>query len=199
MAYTLFPHQERGAAFLTSEPGTKGLFFGMGTGKTRTALEALIEADVLKALIIGPPISLRMWANEAADHMNCTPQILAKGSTEIDPNADTLICSYEIATKRQHELMMWARPTLMARRSALICDESHALKSTKAKRTKAAEALAEIEKLRRNKVCLAAKRRASVLAKGASLRREREAAEAAAEAAATEVATEASKRPCLRR
>jgi hypothetical protein len=132
----LLPHQIEDAKFLASRK-IAGCFNGMGTGKTRTALEALIEADVLKALIIGPPISLRMWANEAADHMNCTPQILAKGSTEIDPNADTLICSYEIATKRQHELMMWSRDTLMARRSALICDESHALKSTKAKRTKA--------------------------------------------------------------
>ena len=132
----LLPHQIEDAKFLASRT-IAGCFNGMGTGKTRTALEALIEADVLKALIIGPPISLRMWANEAADHMNCTSQILAKGSTEIDPKADTLICSYEIATKRQHELMMWSRDTLMARRSALICDESHALKSTKAKRTKA--------------------------------------------------------------
>ncbi len=109
----------------------------MGTGKTRTALEALIEAEVLRAVIIGPPISLRMWANEAADHMECKPQILAKGATEIDPEADILICSYEIATKRQHELMRWAEALLNGRRAALICDESHALKSTKAKRTKA--------------------------------------------------------------
>jgi SNF2 family DNA or RNA helicase len=69
--------------------------------------------------------------------MECQPQILAKGSTEIDPNADVLICSYEIATRRQHELMRWAEALLNGRRTALICDESHALKSTKAKRTKA--------------------------------------------------------------
>lgn len=132
----LLPHQIEDAKFLASRK-IAGCFNGMGTGKTRTALEALIVADAMRAVIIGPPISLRMWANEAADHMDCTPQILAKGATEIDPDADILICSYEIATKRQHELMNWASRVASGGRSALICDESHALKSTKAKRTKA--------------------------------------------------------------
>jgi len=132
----LLPHQITDAKFLAGRR-VAGCFNGMGTGKTRTALEALIEAEALRAVIVGPPISLRMWANEAADHMECKPQILATGKTEIDPEADILICSYEIATKRQNELMAWAREHLDGRRAALICDESHALKSTKAKRTKA--------------------------------------------------------------
>jgi hypothetical protein len=132
----LLPHQIEDAQFLASRQ-IAGCFNGMGTGKTRTALEALIVAEALRAVIIGPPISLRMWAQEAADHMGCRPQILAKGSTQIDPEADVLICSYEIATKRQHELMAWAREPLNGMRAALICDESHALKSVKAKRTKA--------------------------------------------------------------
>ena len=130
----LLPHQIEDAKFLASRK-IAGCFNGMGTGKTRTALEALVIADVLRAVIVGPPISLRMWAAEAADHMECTPQILAKGTTEIDPDADVLICSYEIATKRQHELMRWAEALLNGRRTALICDESHALKSVAAKRT----------------------------------------------------------------
>lgn len=132
----LLPHQIEDAKFLASRK-IAGCFNGMGTGKTRTALEALIVSEVLRAVIIGPPISLRMWAAEASDHMGCKPQILANGSTEIDQEADILICSYEIATKRQHELMAWARAPLNGMRTALICDESHALKSTKAKRTKA--------------------------------------------------------------
>jgi len=132
----LLPHQITDAKFLAGRR-VAGCFNGVGTGKTRTALEALIEAEALRAVIVGPPISLRMWANEAADHMECKPQILATGKTEIDPEADILICSYEIATKRQNELMAWAREHLDGRRAALICDESHALKSTKAKRTKA--------------------------------------------------------------
>jgi hypothetical protein len=132
----LLPHQIEDAQFLADRE-IAGCFNGMGTGKTRTALEALVIAEVLRTVIVGPPISLRMWAAEAEAHLGCRAQILAKGTTEIDPEVDVLICSYEIATKRQHELMRWAEHLLGGRRTALICDESHALKSTKAKRTKA--------------------------------------------------------------
>ena len=66
--------------------------------------------------------------------------------------------------------------------AARAAAQAEAAARGEAKRTKAAEAVAEIEELRRSKVCLAAKRRASVLVKGASLRREKEATEAAAEA-----------------
>ena len=134
----LLPHQIKDAKFLASRK-IAGCFNGMGTGKTLTALQATIEAEVLRAVIIGPPISLRMWAQEAANWTGAKVQILAKGSTPIDrdPEVEILICSYEIATKRQHELMAWAREPLNGMRTALICDESHALKSTKAKRTKA--------------------------------------------------------------
>ena len=134
----LLPHQIEDAKFLASRK-IAGCFNGMGTGKTLTALQATIEAEVLRAVIIGPPISLRMWAQEAANWTGAKVQVLAKGSTPIDrnPEVEILICSYEIATKRQHELMAWAREPLNGMRTALICDESHALKSTKAKRTKA--------------------------------------------------------------
>ena len=134
----LLPHQIEDAKFLASRT-IAGCFNGMGTGKTLTALQATIEAEVLRAVIIGPPISLRMWAQEASNWTGAKVQILAKGTTPIDrdPEVEILICSYEIATKRQHELMAWAREPLNGMRTALICDESHALKSTKAKRTKA--------------------------------------------------------------
>lgn len=134
----LLPHQIEDAKFLASRK-IAGCFNGMGTGKTLTALQATIEAEVLRAVIIGPPISLRMWAQEAANWTGAKVQILAKGTTPIDrdPEVELLICSYEIATKRQHELMAWAREPLNGMRTALICDESHALKSAKAKRTKA--------------------------------------------------------------
>lgn len=134
----LLPHQIEDAKFLASRK-IAGCFNGMGTGKTLTALQATIEAEVLRVVIVGPPISLRMWAQEASRWTGAKVQILAKGSTPIDrdPEVEVLICSYEIATKRQHELMAWAREPLNGMRAALICDESHALKSTKAKRTKA--------------------------------------------------------------
>ena len=67
MTYTLFPHQIEGARFLASAPGTKGLFYGMGTGKTVTALEATKRIGGGRVLIIAPPIALPMWQREAEE------------------------------------------------------------------------------------------------------------------------------------
>lgn len=127
----LLPHQIEDAAFLASRRFA-GCFSGMGSGKTRTALEAarLVSADPL--VVIAPPIALRMWAREAEDHLGATAQILKTGTTKIDPAARILVMSYEIATRRAEELRLLGGTT-----KVLICDESHALKSTSAKRTKA--------------------------------------------------------------
>lgn len=132
MTYDLFPHQKKGALFLASKPGTRGLYFGMGTGKTVTALEAcyLVESSLHRnVLIIAPPIALPMWQREAKAYLNSTPQILKTGTTKITDNVNILVVSYTIATKRFEELRDWIDGGI------LICDESHALKSTKAKRT----------------------------------------------------------------
>jgi SNF2 family DNA or RNA helicase len=127
----LLPHQIEDAAFLASR-AFAGCFSGMGSGKTRTALEAarLVAADPL--VVVAPPIALRMWAREAEDHLGATAQIVKTGATKIDPAARILVMSYEIATKRAAELKQ-----ISGASKVLICDESHALKSTSAKRTKA--------------------------------------------------------------
>lgn len=129
----LLPHQIEDAAFLASRRFA-GCFSGMGSGKTRTALEAarLVGADPL--VVVAPPIALRMWCREAEDHLGATSQILKTGTTKIDPAARILVMSYEIATKRAEELKHIGA---LGGASVLICDESHALKSVKAKRTKA--------------------------------------------------------------
>ena len=127
----LLPHQIEDAAFLASR-AFAGCFSGMGSGKTRTALEAarLVAADPL--VVVAPPIALRMWAREAEDHLGATAQIVKTGATKIDPAARILVMSYEIATKRAVELKQ-----ISGASKVLICDESHALKSFSAKRTKA--------------------------------------------------------------
>jgi len=140
MAYTLFPHQDRGAAFLSSSTGTKGLFFGMGTGKTVTALEGvrrvMATADDVRVLVIAPPIALPMWLNEAQNYLGVYSDdslILAAGKTPIKNDPHVLVVSYAIASARAGELRDW----LAQGTGALICDESHALKSSVAKRTMA--------------------------------------------------------------
>lgn len=127
----LLPHQIEDAAFLASRRFA-GCFSGMGSGKTRTALEAARLVSANRLVIVAPPIALRMWCREAEDHLGATSQILKTGATKIDPAARILVMSYEIATKRVEDLKSCG-----GSRPVLICDESHALKSIKAKRTKA--------------------------------------------------------------
>jgi SWI/SNF-related matrix-associated actin-dependent regulator 1 of chromatin subfamily A len=129
----LLPHQIEDAQFLAARRFA-GNFSGMGSGKTLTALEAfrlVRELVTDQVIIIGPPISLRMWKSEfEAFCPGDTAQLVKTGKTKIDGAASALIMSYEIATKRAAELS-----ALGAR--ALIMDEAHACKSVKAKRTKA--------------------------------------------------------------
>jgi SNF2 family DNA or RNA helicase len=132
MTITLFPHQDRGATFLASGPGTKGLFFGMGTGKTITSIEAFKRSIANRVLVIAPPIALPMWQREIEAHAETKAAILKTGRTKI-PTCRALVVSYAIAASRKDELRDW----LAADISALICDESHALKSHIAQRTKA--------------------------------------------------------------
>jgi SNF2 family DNA or RNA helicase len=135
MGKDLLPHQIEDARFLASKKFA-GCFSGMGSGKTLTALEAAKHAFTTAhtgpnaAIIVGPPISLFMWKEEFEQHLGKRAQLLATGKTVIDPNADAWIMSYEIATKRRDELKALGA-------KVLICDESHALKSTTAKRTQA--------------------------------------------------------------
>lgn len=129
----LLPHQIEDAAFLASR-AFAGCFSGMGSGKTRTALEAARLVGSRAIVIVAPPIALRMWAREAEDHLGLSVQIIKTGAAKIDPLANVLIMSYDIATKRAAELKTVA---IDGSRAVLICDESHALKSTTAKRTKA--------------------------------------------------------------
>ena len=78
-------------------------------------------------IIIAPPIALAMWAAELqeAGFISC---ILRTAKKKPEPAASVLLMSYDIATKRAAEF---------DNVNVLICDESHALKSVKAKRTKA--------------------------------------------------------------
>lgn len=132
MTITLFPHQERGASFLASGPGTKGLFFGMGTGKTITSIEAFKRSSANRVLVIAPPIALPMWQREIETHAETKAAILKTGRTKL-PAVRALVVSYAIAASRKDELRDWLAMDV----SALICDESHALKSHTAQRTKA--------------------------------------------------------------
>ena len=133
---TLLPHQIEDAAFLAGK-SFAGNFSGMGSGKTLTALEAARLVDSRRTIIVGPPISLHMWAEEWKGSMPVSAgdiiQIVNTGKVPLVGTSSeraVWIMSYEIATKRVAELKALGA-------KVLICDESHAMKSPTAKRTKA--------------------------------------------------------------
>lgn len=140
---TLLPHQIEDARFLASKKFA-GNFSGMGSGKTLTALEAIRivhGGDLIGSagiIVVGPPISLHMWREEFTSFFcmhrggGITPhsQIVSTGKMKLNPDATAYIMSYDIATKRVQELKALGA-------KVLICDESHALKTPSAKRTKA--------------------------------------------------------------
>ena len=133
MARELFPHQKTMSDFLSGTSGVKGCFAGMGTGKTLTALEAARKVreayrDVA-VLIVAPPIALRMWQAEAKAWLGGKATILKTGKTPIG-DTKTAVVSYNIAQRRARDLGEFVKNAIV------IFDESHALKSASAKRTK---------------------------------------------------------------
>jgi SWI/SNF-related matrix-associated actin-dependent regulator 1 of chromatin subfamily A len=125
----LFDYQVEDAGFLAGRE-VAGLFSGMGSGKTLVALEACKIKNANKIIIVGPPISLSMWATVAAEHLGREDIVILRSGKTAVANAGIIICSYTIATTRRAELVS-------LRADVLIMDESHAIKTPGAKRTQA--------------------------------------------------------------
>jgi hypothetical protein len=81
----------------------------MGTGKSLTALEAFKISDANRLLVIGPPISLPMWQQEATDWLGLNPDYVSILKTGKTPFASerVLVVSYAIAATRKDELRDW--------------------------------------------------------------------------------------------
>jgi SNF2 family DNA or RNA helicase len=143
----LMTHQVEDAAFLANKKFA-GNFSGMGSGKTLTALEAINLLKPFKTddkiLIVCPPIAMHMWKQEFERHCRMPAVIVTKRTSPtsgigggFDFSCNAFIMSYDIAVHRKELFtkLIAAHPTQKLR--VLICDESHALKSHKAKRTSA--------------------------------------------------------------
>lgn len=131
MAFELAPHQVEDAQFLAAR-AFAGCFNDMGSGKTRTDLEAarLVSNCDSRHLLVAPPIALPMWRGEAEDHLGVEALIAKTGKMKLLDSADYIIMSYAIAVARVEELkrIQWKTCTF---------DEGHACKNPAAKRTKA--------------------------------------------------------------
>lgn len=154
----LWKHQERAVSLACTLPGY-ALFFEMGAGKTRTAIEILRgkyneRKRHLRTLILAPPIVVRNWRDEWLRYSKVEPArvVTLTGSGKVrtekfkklawnpDGVAQGLIfiTNYEslLMDDLFHEFLRWAP-------EALVLDESHKCKDQKAKRTKRAIKLSE--------------------------------------------------------
>lgn len=135
------PYQKAGVAFLrdrlASGKGGALLADEMGLGKTiqvigyMNVLLATSGRERLRALVIAPKIALINWQRELEKWL-IKPHSIAIWTTKAQPAADIVIINYDIVAKLHAMLADGSR-----RWDLMACDESHALKDTKAQRTKA--------------------------------------------------------------
>jgi SNF2 family DNA or RNA helicase len=155
--FTPWEHQRRAFDFAKNLPEF-GLFFDPGTGKTATTIQLLRykyaqAGRLLKTLVLVPPVVVENWKRELLKFSRVTGKDIlllqgpGKKRVELLKAAEgqpkIIITNYE-------SLLM---PELYAELKAyglegIILDESHKIKSFRAKRTKAAVALCEHTRFR---------------------------------------------------
>lgn len=130
----LFPYQQDGVRFIESRRGRALVAHEMGLGKSAMALVWLDAHPELRPAVIVCPASLKInWAErEAKLWMGGNPRIeILKGKNgKTLPKADIYVINYDI-------LSGWVEELRKLNPKVVICDEAHALKSSKALRTKA--------------------------------------------------------------
>jgi SNF2 family DNA or RNA helicase len=136
----LFPFQKVGVGFIESRQGRALIGDEMGLGKTAQALAYLQLHPKLRPAVVVCPASLKLnWQREA--HMwldNPVTHVLSGRKAEpglLPPKNDIFIINYDI-------LDAWWETLLAEGVRAVIIDECHYIKNSKAKRTKASLKLA---------------------------------------------------------
>jgi SWI/SNF-related matrix-associated actin-dependent regulator 1 of chromatin subfamily A len=135
----LFPFQKQGVSFIEQKQGRALIADEMGLGKTIQALAWLHLHPEKKPVVIICPASLKLnWAQEIEKTLpgKQNVQILFGGKPE-PLWGDIIILNYDILHKG------WLEPLIAIKPQVLICDEAHAIKSSKTLRTKAVKKLAK--------------------------------------------------------
>ncbi len=137
----LYPFQYVGVRFAQLAGGRALIGDDMGIGKTIQALAHIaLNQDQLPALVICPASVKYNWLKEARAWLpNMTSAVVEGRSKGTLPDADIVICNYDIISGRLNQL-------LDADFNIVVCDESHYLKNSKAKRTEATLTVAQQSK-----------------------------------------------------
>lgn len=139
----LMPFQRAGVAYYAQAHKKNGTASGwiadeMGLGKTVQAL-AILQATKAYPAVIVVPASLKLnWQREAMKWLPMVRQIEVLSGRKplpIDSGVGIVIINYDVLDAWQSTLINWGP-------KAIVLDESHYCKTGKAKRTKAARAIA---------------------------------------------------------
>ena len=129
IAEAMRPYQKAGVTYMLAHRASMQAD-EMGLGKTLQALAATEAANGYPAQVLAPASLLRNWGNESARWVPWRKvQIISKGKTAIDPDAEIVIVSYDVA--KGHEGIK------STRWATVIADEAHCLKNAKSARSKA--------------------------------------------------------------
>lgn len=111
-----------------------------GTGKTLTSLVAFEKGGYEVGVVLCPPIAVGMWQSEINTQLGMHAMAIRSGLMQYNEarlqkidEADWIVMSYSLAAKNR----MYVERFLTKGPSVLILDESHYLKTAKAKRTQA--------------------------------------------------------------
>jgi SWI/SNF-related matrix-associated actin-dependent regulator 1 of chromatin subfamily A len=134
----LYPYQATAISFLDAVEG-KGLITDeMGLGKTVEALAWLRAHPANRPVLVVCPATMKgTWVKEIAKWLNVTDPIVlkSKDTYAFDPTRGVVVINYDI-------MDAWKESLLHHRYNTIIIDESHYIKSEKAKRSKAVVAIA---------------------------------------------------------
>lgn len=155
----LWEHQKKFLRRLSDDVYHWGLFWEMGTGKTRATIEAIRKKQTrekrnLRVLVLCPPVVITNWAREIVKYSGDS-LIALELNGPVSRRTATLgalvsgnrhaccITNYEALTNDKFlEMALDWKPDIV------VFDEAHKLKSPTAKRTKKAFQLAKVAKFR---------------------------------------------------
>lgn len=127
----LYPFQYVGVQFAQLANGRCLIGDDMGIGKTIQAIAHIaVSNEKLPALVICPASVKYNWLKECKAWLPDYRSVALKGRTGTIPDADIVIINYDIVSGRLQSLLDYDF-------NIVVCDESHYLKNSKAKRTQA--------------------------------------------------------------
>jgi len=150
---TLRPFQKAAVAYAKRR---HSCFFAdeMGLGKTVEALATIKYLNKFPAVVVCPASLKLNWEREARKWLpDKSIQILEGRKPDLRYKADIIIANYDILANHVAPLLKQARGS-RPKIKAVIFDESHYMKNSQAKRTKAGEALAQGISVNGLKLCL---------------------------------------------